>query len=313
MFSDSKIFVAGHNGLLGSAICKKLIASGYTNIITRPHKELDLTNQASVDSFFSDQRPQYVFLCAGLTGGIMANNANPAAFLYVNTAIQNNVFNAVVESDVRHLIFYGSTYAYPKNCPQPMKEGYFLTGAIEATSEGYAAAKIAGIIACRSYNKQFKTNKFIAVIPNTMYGANDNFDIENSHVVSALIRKFHDAKTSGSKKVILWGSGQPKREFIYSEDVADISIYLMNNAESLENSHYNIGSGRDYSIKELASIISNIVGFNGEIEWDMSKPDGAMRKLLDSSKILKLINTPFTEIEHGLKMTYAWYLDNCIS
>ena len=310
---DSRIFVAGHNGLLGSALLKKLKEHGYSNIITRTHKELDLTNQAMTEAFFCQQKPELVFLAAGLTGGIDANINYPAKFLYTNIAIQSNVFKAVLEHDVRHILFYGSSCVYPKNCSQPMKEEDFLTGAIETTSEGYAAAKIAGIIACRSYNKQYKTNKFIAVIPNTMYGPRDNFDIKGSHVLSALIRKIHDAKVSGKDKVTLWGSGQPRREFIYSEDVAEASIFIMNNVERLENIHYNLGTGIDYSIKELAEIISKVIGFRGQIEWDESKPDGVKRKLLDSQRFLSLLPEnnykPSTTLEQGLSMTYKWYLN----
>jgi len=310
MHKDAKIFVAGHTGLLGSALVRKLQNDGYRDIITRTHKELDLTNQQSVNAFFQNERPEYVFLAAGLVGGIMANKTHPATFLHTNIAIQDNVFEAATRSNVKHLVFYGSSCMYPKNCPQPIKEEYLMTGEIEDTSEGYAIAKTAGTLACKTYNNQYKNNRFIALLPNSMYGPNDHFDLENSHVLSALIMKFHDAKTKGEKKVILWGSGAPKREFIFHEDVAEASIFAMKNADKLKNMHYNIGSGVDYSIKELALMISEIVGFNGEIEWDTTKPDGTPRKLLDSSRFLQLGWRPFTDIKKGIKTTYEWYVNN---
>ncbi|MBI4656281.1 MAG: GDP-L-fucose synthase [Elusimicrobia bacterium] len=310
MFKNSKIYVAGHTGLLGSAFIRKLKEQRYSNIITRTHKELDLTNQNAVDEFFKKEQPEYVFLAAGLTGGIIANKTYPAKFLHTNISMQDNVFESAAKYEVRHLIFYGSSCIYPKNSPQPMKEEYLLTGIIEKTSEAYAIAKTAGIIACRAYNIQYKTNRFIALVPSSMYGHNDNFDPENSHVLSALIRKFHEAKAAGKNQVVLWGSGNPRREFIFSEDVADASIFTMLNAEKLENMHYNIGTGTDYSIKELAEIISEIVGFDGAVDWDTSKPDGAPKKLLDSSKFLKFAWKPSFALKEGLEITYQWYLNN---
>ncbi len=310
MHKNAKIFVSGHTGLLGSALVKKLKSEGFCNIITKSHKELDLTDQSAADGFFHEERPEYVFLAAGLVGGIMANKTNPATFLHTNIAIQDNVFEAATKTGVKHLVFYGSSCMYPKNCPQPIKEEYLMTGEIEDTSEGYAIAKTAGILACKTYNNQYKNNRFIALIPNSMYGPNDHFDLENSHVLSALIRKFHDAKTNGEKKVTLWGSGTPKREFVFHEDVAAASIFAMKNADTLRNMHYNIGSGVDYSIKELAQMISEIVGFKGDIEWDLTKPDGTPRKLLDSSKFLHLGWRPVTDIKTGIKTTYEWYVSN---
>ena len=295
---------------MGSALVTKLKSAGYQNILTRTHSELDLTNQGAVADFFQRERPEYVFLAAGLTGGIVANKTYPADFLHVNIATQDNVFQAAQENEVKHLIFYGSSCVYPKNCPQPIKEEYLLTGAIEETSEAYAAAKIAGIIACKGYNSQYKTNRFIALVPNSMYGPNDNYDLENSHVMAALIRKLHEAKMEGRDKVTLWGSGSPRREFIFSEDVVGASVFVMENAEKFQNNHYNLGTGADHSIKELAEIISRIVGFKGEILWDLSKPDGTPRKLLDSSKFLSLGWRPATAIEDGIKITYEWYLNN---
>lgn len=310
MFKDSKIYVAGHTGLLGSALIKRLEAEGYSNIIIRKHSELDLTCRTKVEDFFKKNQPEYVFLSAGLTGGISANKTYPATFFHTNIAMQDNVFESAAKYEVRHLIFYGSSCIYPKNSPQPMKEEYLLTGMMEETSEAYAIAKAAGIIACRSYNNQFKANRFIALVPNSMYGPNDNFDAESSHVLSALIRKFHEAKTNGERTVVLWGSGNPRREFIFSEDAADASIFAMENAGRLQNSHYNIGTGIDYSIKELAGFIAGIVGFNGDVKWDTAKPEGAPRKLLDSSRFSSLGWKPSVAFEEGLKLTYKWYLEN---
>lgn len=310
MFKDSKIYVAGHNGLLGSALLKRLKSEGYLNIVTKGHNEIDLTNQAAVDESFKSEQPEYVFMAAGMTGGIIANKTYPAKFLHTNISMQDNIFEAAQKYNVKHLIFYGSSCVYPKNSSQPMKEEYLLTGEIEQTSEAYAIAKVAGIIACRAYNNQYKTNRFIALVPNSMYGPNDNFDAESSHVLSGLIRKFHEAKVEKKDRVVLWGSGNPRREFIFSEDVADASIFAMKNAERLENTHYNIGSGVDYSIKELAEIISEIVGVDGVVEWDTTKPDGAPRKLLDSSKFLDLGWKPAAPLKEGLIRTYKWYINN---
>lgn len=311
MFKDSRIYIAGHTGLLGSALIKRLVKEqGFSHIITKTHAELDLTDSTAVDKFFKAEQPEYVFLAAGLTGGIVANKTYPANFLHTNISMQDNVFEAVNKYKVKHLIFYGSSCIYPKNAPQPMKEEYLMTGEIEDTSEAYAIAKTAGIIACRSYNKQYQTNRFIALVPNSMYGTNDNFDLENSHVLSALIRRLHEAKEDKKDKIILWGSGNPRREFIFSDDVADASIFAMLNADKLENRHYNIGTAIDYSIKEIAGLIANVVGFRGEILWDTSKPDGAMRKLLDSSRFMSLGWKPSVLLEDGLKLTYRWYLEN---
>jgi len=308
MLKDSRIYVAGHTGLLGSAIVKKLKTKGYNELITKNHSELDLTNQRSVNDFFKKERPEYVFLAAGMTGGIAANMNYPANFLHANIAIQDNIFHVAQKYNIKHLIFYGSSCVYPRDCPQPMKEEYLLTGKIEETSQAYAIAKTAGIIACKSYNDQFKNNCFIALIPNSTYGPNDNFDLENSHVLSALIRKIHEAKSEEKEKVILWGSGNPRREFIFSADVADASFYAMEKAEKLQNMHYNVGTGVDHSIKELAEIISKVVSYQGEVEWDLTKPDGAPRKLLDSSRFLNLGWKPSIDIEEGLRKTYNWYI-----
>ena len=307
----SKIYVAGHTGLLGSAIIKKLNESGYTNIIVKPHSELDLADQKAVGDFFKHEKPEYVFLAAGLTGGIIANRTYPADFFNTNIAIQANIFQSALKYDVKRLIFYGSSCVYPKNALQPIKEEYLLSGQIEETSEAYASAKIAGIIACKAYNNQYKASRFISLIPNSIYGPNDNFDLENSHVLSALIRKIHESKVNNTDRVVLWGSGNPRREFIFSEDVAAASIFIMFlNEDYLKNAYYNIGTGKDYSIKELAEMISDIVGFKGNIEWNANKPDGVQRKLLDSSKFLSLGFKPLISLEKGLRTTYDWYLEN---
>jgi len=313
MYKDSKIYLAGHTGLLGTALMKRLMSDGYSNMIRRSHSELELTDKNSVFDFFSTEKPKYVFLAAGKVGGIVSNKSYPAEYLHVNLAIQDNVFEAAQEYEVSHLIFYGSSCSYPKVCRQPMKEEYLLTGLTEETSEGYAIAKIAGVIGCRVYNQQYNVNRFIALIPNSMYGPKDNFNIKNSHVLSALIRRFHEAKINNAESVSLWGSGKPRREFIFSEDVAAASVFAMENADHLENSPYNIGTGVDYSVEKLAGITARIVGFEGEILWDMSKPDGAQRKLLDSSKFMSLGWKPTIGIEEGLRRTYEWYQEQSVA
>ncbi|MHC4499290.1 MAG: GDP-L-fucose synthase family protein [Planctomycetota bacterium] len=307
MFEDSKIYVAGHTGLLGSALTKKLQADGYRHIIMSPHQELDLTDKKAVFKFFSAQEPEYVFLAAGKVGGIMSNKTCPADYFHTNIAIQDNLFEAAQEFAVKHLLFYGSSCIYPKFSPQPIKEEYLLTNTIEETSEAYAAAKIAGIIACRAYNQQYNSNRFIALVPGTMYGPHDNFDLENCHVLSALIRKFHDATITRADSVTLWGSGTPRREFIFSEDVADASLFAMERADKLENKHHNVGTSVDYSIRELAATIAEIVGYKGKVVWDATKPDGAPQKLLDSSRFLSLGWKPTVSLEDGLRRTYEWY------
>ncbi len=307
---NSKIYVAGHTGLLGSALMKVLQENGYKNIITKPHNKLELTKKQEVENFFKEHKIDFIFLCAGKVGGIIGNKNSPASYLHENLLIQDNIFEMANIYKVKNIIFYGSSCTYPKICKQPIKEEYWLTGAIEENSMGYAAAKIAGIIGCKSYNAQYKTDRFICIIPNSIYGPNDNFDLENSHVFSALIKKIDMAKKQNKDNLTLWGSGNPRREFIYSEDVASASIFLMRNSKKLENTHYNLGSGIDYSIKELAESIAKIVGYKGTIEWDKSKPDGAKQKLLDSSKLLALGWQPKIEFEDGLKFTYQWYKKN---
>lgn len=307
---DSKIYVAGHTGLLGSAIIRVLKHGEYKNIITKTHEELELTDKVAVEEFFSKNEIEYIFLCAAKVGGIIGNKTRPATYIHENIAIQNNIFELATKYNVKNVIFYGSSCTYPKICEQPMKEENWLTGPIEETSMGYAAAKIAGIISCKSYNIEYNTNRFICVIPNSMYGANDNFDLENSHVFSALIRRFYEAKKDNKESVTLWGSGTPRREFIYAEDVAEASIFLIRNVDKLENNFYNLGTGIDYSIKELAEAISKTIGYEGKIEWDTSKPDGTPRKLLDSSRFLELGWEPSTKFEEGLAKTIKWYEEN---
>ncbi|OHD90002.1 GDP-L-fucose synthase [Sulfuricurvum sp. RIFCSPLOWO2_12_FULL_43_24] len=311
MFNQNdKIFIAGHKGLLGSAILNQLNDEGFCNLITADKSSLDLTDFAAVDTFFAERQPDIVFLAAGKVGGIIGNKTYPADFLRINLAIQHAVFEAAHKHKVRHVVFYGSSCTYPKLCPQPMKESDWLTGAIEETSMGYAAAKIAGIIAAKSYNAQFGYNKFICLIPNSIYGPNDNFDLENSHVLSSLIRRFYEAKIHEISEVLLWGSGTPKREFIHAHDVASASLFALRHAEHLENVHYNIGSGEDISIKELSETIAGIIGYDGKLVWDGTKPDGAPRKMLDCDKFLALGWKRNINFDEGLKSTCTWLKEN---
>jgi GDP-L-fucose synthase len=310
MKKNSAIYIAGHTGLLGSALVKVLKANGYSNILIKTHEELDLTNRLAVELFFNENTIEYIFLCAAKVGGIIGNKNSPASYLHVNLMIQDNIFSMSNKYRIKNIIFYGSSCTYPKMSQQPIKEEYLLSGSIEETSIGYATAKIAGMVGCKVNNIEYKTNRFICLVPNSMYGPNDNFDLENSHVLSALIRKIDTAKDENLESLTLWGSGMPRREFIFSEDVAHASIFLMKNADKLENSHYNLGTGMDYSIQELTEIISKIVGYNGKILWDSSKPDGTMQKLLDSSRFLAFGWNPTMAFEDGLRLTYEWYLKN---
>lgn len=348
MNKNSKIYVAGHRGLVGSAIVKNLKNRGYSNIITRTHKELDLTNQVDVESFFKEEKPEYVILAAAKVGGIVANNVYRADFIYANMMIQNNVIHQSYVNNVKKLLFLGSTCIYPKMSPQPMKEEYLLTDALEYTNEPYAIAKIAGIKMCESYNLQYKTN-FISVMPTNLYGPNDNFDLEKSHVLPALIRKIHLAKLLNEQKydavkndtgfntiedakeylntfgvtnntVEIWGSGLPKREFLWSEDMADACVFIMenrnfsdtisNDIEEVRNTHINIGTGKEISIKELAETVKKTVGFKGELVFNTEKPDGTMRKLTDVSKLNNLGWKHTVELEDGITKMYKWYVDN---
>ncbi len=310
MFKESKIFIAGGSGLLGNALIKELRGAGYENLLTPGHEKLDLLDKGAVFNFFTENRPDYVFLAAGKVGGIASNKQYPADYLHVNLGLQDNIFEAACEFEVKNVVFYGSSCSYPKFSEQPIKEEYFLTGAIEQTSQGYAAAKIAGIVACRAYNQQYGNRRFIALLPNSMYGAYDNFDLASSHVLSALMRRFYEAKINNLENIELWGSGNVRREFIFSEDVAKASIFAIDNVEKMENCHYNVGSSVDYSIKELAAKIASVVGYEGGISWDTSKPDGTARKLLDSSRFLGLGWGPEVSFEDGLNITYDWFKEN---
>lgn len=307
MNKEDKIYVAGHNGLVGSAIVRRLKSEGYTNLILKTRLELDLLNQQAVNDFFETEKPNYVFLAAAKVGGIMANSKYPAEFIYENLTIQANIIQAAYKNQVKKLLFLGSSCIYPKLALQPIKEEYLLSSPLEKSNEAYAVAKIAGLKMCEHYNKQYGT-QYIAVMPTNLYGPNDNFDLENSHVLPAMIRKFHEAKINGDKNITLWGSGSPKREFLHVDDLADAVIFLMNNYDGA--GILNIGTGEDLSIKELAETISEIIGFKGEIIWDTSKPDGTPRKLLDVSLINQIGWKHKIDFKEGIKNTYQWFLDN---
>lgn len=307
MKKDSKIYVAGHRGLVGSAIVRRLNKLGYKNIITRTHRELDLTNQSAVSEFFGKEKPEYVFLSAAKVGGIVANSKYPAEFIHVNLLIQNNIIHSSYQNRIKKLLFLGSSCIYPKLCPQPIKEEHLLSGYLEPSNIAYAIAKISGLIECQSYNKQYGTN-FIAVMPTNLYGPNDNFDLENSHVLPAMIRKLHEAKLTGAKNVTMWGSGKPKREFIHVDDLASACIFLMNRYN--DSQIINIGTGKDVTIKQLAELTKKTVGYKGKITWDTTKPDGTPRKLLNVNKLHKLGWKHKIELKNGLKDTYKWFLNN---
>jgi GDP-L-fucose synthase len=315
MDKHSKIYIAGHTGLAGSAILRRLRKDGFDNIIVRSHKELDLLRQNDVEEFFRKEQPDYVFLAAAQVGGIWANNTYPAEFIYSNIGIQTNVIHSAYLFGVKRLLFLGSSCIYPRNCPQPMKEEYLLSGYMETTNEPYAVAKIAGIKMCESYNRQYKT-QFMAVMPTNLYGPNDNFDLENSHVLPALIRKFHEARKTGAEKVVIWGTGTPRREFLYVDDMADASVFVMNlNDETAakyllnypEPCFVNVGTGVDCTIRELAETIKSVTGFKGELEFDTSKPDGTMKKLLDVSRLSELGWNAKTNLKDGISRAYQWY------
>lgn len=307
MKKDSKIYVAGHRGLVGSAIVRELRKKGYTNIIGKTHKELDLMDSVAVENFFKSEKPEYVFLAAAKVGGIYANSTYPADFIYENLQIQNNVIGNAHKYGVKKLMFLGSSCIYPKMCPQPIKEEYLLSGYLEETNEAYALAKISGLKMCQYFNKQYGTN-YISVMPTNLYGPYDNFHPENSHVMPALIRRFHEAKVSNAKEVVVWGSGTPLREFLYSEDMADACIYLMENYEG--NDFFNIGTGKEITIRGLAEIIKEVVGYEGKIVWDTTKPDGTPRKLLDVSRLEKAGWRYKMELKDGIKEAYKWFIEN---
>jgi GDP-L-fucose synthase len=319
MDKHAKIYVAGHRGLVGSALIRQLNAYGYSNIVTRTHGELDLTNQQAVKDFFQTEKPEYVFLAAAKVGGIHANNTYPAEFLYENLAIQTNVIHQSYVSGVKRLLFLGSSCIYPRDCPQPIKEEYLLMGELEPTNRPYALAKIAGIEMCWSYNRQYGT-QYLAVMPTNLYGPGDNYHLENSHVIPSLIRKFHEAKVNNQAKVIVWGTGTPRREFLYSDDMAEACIYVINLPEPQFKPMLaadrndglppliNLGSNSDLTISELASLVKEVVGFNGEISFDTNKPDGTMRKLMDSGRLNRLGWSANTKLTDGLILAYQNYI-----
>ena len=319
MDKKAKIYVAGHRGLVGSALMRQLKTQGYENLVIRTHEELDLTNQLRVEAFFDAEKPEYVFLAAAKVGGIHANNTYPAEFIHENLAIQTNVIHQSYVYGVKRLLFLGSSCIYPKDCPQPIKEEYLLTGPLEPTNRAYALAKIAGIEMCWSYNIQYDT-QYLAAMPTNLYGPNDNYHLENSHVIPALIRKFHEAKVNQQPTVTVWGSGKQMREFLYSDDMAAACLHLMN--LSLEQFGtilagnrndglpplVNIGSGKDITIKQLAELVGSVVGYKGQLQFDREKPDGTMRKLMDVSLASKLGWQATTEIDNGLALAYKSFL-----
>jgi GDP-L-fucose synthase len=307
MEKEAKIYVAGHRGLVGSAIMRKLKKEGYNNLVYRSSSELDLRRQEKVEEFFRDEKPEYVILAAAKVGGIQANDNYSAEFLYDNLMIESNVIDAAYQNNVEKLLFLGSSCIYPKFADQPMKEDYLLSGKLESTNEGYAVAKITGIKLCEHYNKQHGTN-FISAMPTNLYGPNDNFDLKTSHVLPALIRKFHEAKVNDNDEVVIWGTGKPKREFLHVDDLADSLLFLMNNYNG--DQFINVGVGKDISILELAELIKNIVGFEGEIVNDLSKPDGTPRKLLDVGRLNDLGWKAQISLEEGIKDTYKWFKEN---
>lgn len=304
---SAKIFVAGHRGLVGSAIVRKLQQLGFTNLILRSHSELDLTRQSDVESFFANEKPRFVILAAAKVGGIHANNTYPADFIAINLQIQTNVIDSAYRYGVEKLLFLGSSCIYPKFAPQPIPEDALLTGPLEPTNEWYAVAKIAGIKMCQAYRIQYKWDA-ISGMPTNLYGPNDNFHPENSHVLPALMRRFHEAKVKGAKEVVVWGSGSPLREFLHVDDLADAVVFLMEEYSDL--GHLNVGSGKEVSIKELAELVKEVVGFEGDLVWDKSKPDGTPRKLMDSSKLAELGWNPKISLKDGLVDTYKWYVQN---
>ncbi len=301
MNASSKIFIAGHNGLVGSALVRKLREQSFTNLVYRSRKEMDLTNQQAVDAFFEKEKPEYVFLAAAKVGGIHANSTYPAEFIYSNLQVQMNIINAAHQSGVKKLLFLGSSCIYPKYTPQPMREDALLSGKLEPTNEPYAIAKIAGIIMCQSYNRQYGTD-FISVMPTNLYGPNDNYHLQNSHVLPALIRRFHEAKEKNDPKVTIWGTGNPTREFLYSDDLADACIFLME--KHTGNEIVNIGSGIEVTIRDLALLVKKAVGYEGTIDYDVTQPDGTPRKLLDCSKIHSMGWRHKIELEEGISLAY---------
>jgi len=317
MTKDSKIYIAGHRGLVGSALMRRLAADGYTNLITRTRAEFDLTEQQEVRAFFETEKPEYVFLAADKVGGIVANNTYPAEFIRDNLAIQTNVIHEGWRNGVKRLLFLGSSCIYPRECPQPMKEEYLLTGSLEATNRPYAVAKISGIEMCWSYNRQYGTH-YLAVMPTNLYGPGDNFDLEKSHVLPALIRKMHEAKARDDASVTVWGTGTPRRELLHSDDMADACMFLMNlpgaQFSSLLTPHssplINIGTGRDLTIREIAELVREVVGFQGHLAFDTTRPDGTPRKLLDVGRLTALGWQARIGLREGVSDAYRWFLDH---
>lgn len=307
MEKNSKIYVAGHRGMVGSAIVRRLESEGYNNIITRTHSELDLCNQAAVEEFFAKEKPEYVFLAAAKVGGIVANQSALADFMYENMILEMNVIHSAWKNGCKKLEFLGSSCIYPRMAPQPMKEDCLLTSELEKTNEAYALAKISGLKYCEFLNKQYGTD-YISVMPTNLYGPNDNYHPQHSHVLPALIRRFHEAKEAGLKEVTCWGDGSPLREFLYVDDLADLCVFLMNNYSGDET--VNAGTGKELTIKELTELVAKVVGFEGEIKWDTTKPNGTPRKLLDVSKSKALGWSYKTELEDGIKLAYKDFLEN---
>ncbi|MFW5765325.1 MAG: GDP-L-fucose synthase [Coleofasciculus sp.] len=307
MNKDSKIYVAGHRGLVGSAIVRRLRDNGYTNLILKTSQEVDLRRQQAVEDLFAAERPEYVFIAAAKVGGINANNTYRAEFLYDNLMIESNIIHSAYLSGVEKLLFLGSSCIYPKLCPQPMQEEHLLTGYLEPTNEPYAIAKIAGLKLCENYCRQYGVN-FISAMPTNLYGPNDNFDLANSHVLPALLRKTHEAKINNAEAVEIWGTGSPLREFLYVDDLADALIFLINHYDDIQ--FVNVGTGEEISIKDLALLIKAVVGYEGELKFDSSKPNGTPRKLLDTSKINAAGWQPKTSLKKGLELTYQWFVEN---
>ena len=313
MNESARIYVAGHTGLIGSAVIRALQKGGFKNVITPSHGDLELTNARAVEGFFSYHQPEYVVLAAGRVGGIVENQTYPADFLNANLAIQLNVLQSAHRHGVLKLILFASSCMYPRDCPQPMAEMALLSGCPEPTSLAYAVSKLAGMQMCLAYNQQYGQQRFIPVIPNSAFGPNDNFNPASGHVLSALIRRLHEAREMKSPSIILWGSGNPRREFIHSDDIADACLELLKGETSQLTLPLNLGTGKDYSIRELAENIASVVGYTGKLEWDTTKPDGAPRKLLDSSRLLAFGWRPKVDFQSGLKSTYQWYLDSRVT
>lgn len=309
MNRSDRVYVAGHAGLVGSALTRRLKRDGYDNLLLRTHEELNLTDQAAVNTFFQTERPQYVVLAAARVGGIVANDTYPADFICENVQIQTNVIDAAYRNGAQRLLFLGSSCVYPRLAPQPIREEYLLTGPLEPTNEAYAIAKITGIKMCEAYRRQYGAG-FFSVMPTNLYGPHDNFDLQNSHVLPALIRKFHEAKITGASRVVVWGSGSPRREFLHVDDLADALLFLLQRGDVVDL--VNVGWGKDITIRELAELVRDVVGFTGAIEFDPSKPDGTPRKLLDTSQLAALGWSPRISLSQGIEQTYRWFTEHIV-